>query len=207
MSTSTAERITINAQGDKVTLMTTEEAMTNARAIIEKVSRFWSKQSIAEGDEAAMNKLTSRLNGNLKMDHPAFAATYPLLLLMMARGIIDMDALRVHFDDVATKGGIGNDDEQIDRVARYMAYANAATKRRMDPRCVIRKSDVRGLKKKYAETLKAEKNKTKTALEELKADREKSRDAAHSTAEEDAKKDEASDAALAELHSELVNML
>lgn len=197
-----SDKITINQDGQEVSLMSFDEAMETSKEIIEKVVRFWSKQSIKTPED--MDKLTSRLYGILKMDHGKFAATYPILLLMMARNIIDVECLRVHFKDVEKKGSIGNDDEQIDRVARYMAYASAAIARRKDPSVNIRKSAVKKQKREYAQILKDEKNKMKEAMESLKNDREKSRDEAHVNKQSEPSDD---DKKMDELRADLLSLL
>jgi len=197
-----SEKITIDAQGNKVELMTFNDAMKNATEIAEKVARFWSKQTMTSNKE--MDKLTARVYSNLKRDHPFFAATYPILLLTMARGIIDMDSLRVHFKDVEMMGSIGNDDDQINRVARYMAYASANMEKRKNPKVKIRESDVKKKKKEYANILKGDKKNMKDAVEAIKNDREKSRDAAHSSTTAD---DDESAKKLDDLRDELLSLL
>lgn len=174
-SVTTPADIVITPSGEEAAPMNTitiGEALKMTYAIAEKARNFWAKNNTLRTNDE-VNAATSRLYNSIKIDYEVYARSYPLLLMALARGIFDDDCVRVYFGDILTKKGLGTDEEQIERAARYMAFASGAIQKKMGSR--VKDSDMRKNKREIMKVMLSERAKMKEAVAAVKGDREKTR--------------------------------
>lgn len=191
--------ITITPSGEEVApinTITIGEALGVTYAIAEKARNFWRKNSTLKTMDD-VNAATTRLYNSLKMDHDVYARSYPLLLMALSRGIFDDDCVRVYFNDILTKKGLGTDEEQIERAARYMAFASGAIQKKTGAR--VKDSDMRKNKREIMKVMISERLKMKEAVAAVKGDREKTRGVVPTTSP--------TDTTLDDLHATLESVL
>lgn len=139
--------------------------MSQTREIAHKAELFWQKnKGVSSQDE--MDKVATRLYNSLKMEHAAYHEKFPLMLIALSRGVYDEHNAYVYFKDIADKGSLGNDDDQIERAARYMAFTSAALHSRMGK--AVKLSTVRKNKKGIIDRLKKDRETMKEAYKALK---------------------------------------
>jgi hypothetical protein len=194
--------IVITPSGEEaapVNTITIGDALKITYSIAEKARLFWAKNSkLRTMDE--VNAATTRLYNSLKIDHEVYARSYPLLMMALARGIFDDDCVRVYFNDILVKKGLGTDEDQIERAARYMAFASGAIQRKAGNR--VKDSDIRKNKREIIKVMTAERLKMKEAMAAVKGDRDGSRGSTQSSREESS-----SDDTLESLQNQLLESL
>lgn len=166
-------RIIVSSSGEPLKDINVAEYVSLTDDIAIKVMRFWDRNKDLQS-EKEVDDCTSRLLKQLRLDHPDYYKHFPLLLTALARGIYDRHSVHVFFEDVKKTDGLGSDDQQIDRTARYIAHTSAIMNQKMGKK--VKKSKVRSNKKAIADRLKKDRELMKEAYTELKGSAEKSRE-------------------------------
>lgn len=153
---------------------TIDQMIVESEAIMEKVTRFWQRQSIpqtANDKEAAINTMTNKLLRTVSEEHAAYNKAHPLLIMNFCRCIYDRDALMSYFNSIINNGGkMGDEDTQIKRIAKYCANARAAVfKKKGVP---VSDASIKKEKNRLYKEMSEERRLMKKAIEEIQKERE-----------------------------------
>lgn len=157
------------------TFTSVEEILKECDVIYAKISSFWDKhrnvqKMTGKKSEDEVNKLTKNLYDILKEEHKGFHGAYSLLLFSFCRGIYDKTCILAFFDSIK-RNGLGKDEEQIKRLAKYTS--DVVAKQAIAAGGKVTDSQKRKHKHKIIESMMQTKGKFEEAVKKVQEEREK----------------------------------